>query len=492
MVTIIRNDSMCKIDGEQETEIMQQLDRALSYKILGAEFSTAFKGYENVNGDFISWDGRKHLLLSSGRFAPGLFEKVFEFYKNKGIYVDIVDNRTPKTPLNKIDIIPRLQELKKNPRPYQLEAVEKAISTDRGIIRLPTGSGKSVVAALLTAAIGKKTIIYVIGTDLLYQMRDLFQQVFQTDIGIIGDGLCEIHDINIATVWSIAKALGQKESVSVDDGEEKEKKIDPAKFRKIKELLLSTKTHIYDECHLCSCASVLNISKNIKPEYIYGMSASPWRDDNSDILIESIVGRKIVDLTAKKLIEMGYLVRPDIRFIAPDAYPFKTGKYPKIYSKYIIENEQRNNLIVTATVKLVEQGFKVLTLFSAIKHGDILHEKISKKIPTALLSGHDSSKNREKIKEQFIEGKIKSISASKIFDIGVDIPDASGLICAGGGKSSVRALQRIGRVIRPAPNKDLAAIIDFADQAPYLFDHAERRKEIYSQEFDVKWPNLKK
>src|SRR5690606_21334147 len=97
-------------------------------------------------------------------------------------------------------------------------------------------------------------------------------------------------------------------------------------------------------------------------------------------------------------------------------------------------------------------------------------------------------KIREKIKNDLEEGKIKCIVASRIFDIGLNLPILSGLIIASAGKSSVRALQRIGRVIRPYPGKRFAAVIDFADQAPYLLDHAKRRKEIYETEFEVKWP----
>jgi superfamily II DNA or RNA helicase len=95
------------------------------------------------------------------------------------------------------------------------------------------------------------------------------------------------------------------------------------------------------------------------------------------------------------------------------------------------------------------------------------------------------------VKEKITSGKIKCIVASTIYDIGVDLPILSGLIIAGGGKSSVRALQRVGRVIRLHPSKKQAAIIDFADQAPYLLEHSERRRDILLEEFEVSWPQKK-
>lgn len=47
-------------------------------------------------------------------------------------------------------------------------------------------------------------------------------------------------------------------------------------------------------------------------------------------------------------------------------------------------------------------------------------------------------------------------------------------------------------MIRKHPGKTNAAIIDFADQAPYLLEHSKIRKKIYSEEFDVIWPEEKK
>lgn len=491
MTSIILYDNSCKIVDEGDLDIMKALDDELSFDVPGAEYSKAYKGYHTTSGDFVSWDGKKRLLRSSGKFAYGLFPRVKRFFAEKGIHVSIIDQRSPKQAPNAIDILSNLKALNKEPRPYQIAAAEKTVQNDRGIIRVPTGGGKSLIAALIAAKFGMKTVIYVIGTDLLYQLQKFFVEVFGDEIGIIGDGKCEIRDINIATIWSVGQALGMKKNVSLDDSGEREKKIDPAKFRKIKEMLVTSSVHIMDECHLAACDTVQTISKNIRAEYVYGMSASPWRDDNSDLLIESFLGEKIVDISARELISQGYLVEPIIRFVTPEPYKYKTGKYPRIYSKYIVENEQRNGMVIKGATRLVEQGFVPLVLFHTIKHGDIIFKDLKEKVPTALLSGKDTSKVRERIKGELEDGKLKCIVASKIFDLGIDLPILSGLVIAGAGKSSVRALQRIGRVIRPYEGKQISAVIDFADQAPYLREHAQQRRNIYQWEFDVTWPKEK-
>ena len=467
------------------------MDTELSFKLLGAEFSKAYKGYTNDLGEFVTWDGKRHLLSSSGKFPVGLLPRVMDFYAAKGIHPLIIDERPPIEKSTPTDIADNLRNIGKEARHYQEFAANKAVETDRGIIRLATGGGKTLIAALITAKLGKPTVVYVIGKDLLYQLQDFFSHIFSEPIGIIGDGKCEIRNINIATVWSVGQALGLKGKVTIDDESETEKKIDPDKFRKIKEMLLNSSVHIMDECHLAACDTVQIIARNIRAEYVYGMSASPWRDDGADLLIEAFLGRKIVDVSARELIKQGYLVPPNIRFLAPKPYQFMSGKYPKIYTKYVVENEQRNSMVLRATTSMVEQGFVPLVLFHTIKHGDVLFDKLKNLVPTGLLSGKDSAKQREKIKDELECGKIKCLVASKIFDIGVDLPILSGLVIAGAGKSSVRALQRIGRVIRPYTGKNMSAIIDFADQAPYLIQHAEIRREIYESEFDVTWPKEK-
>ena len=492
MTAIIRYDTGCKIVDEDRVEIFDALDKELSFKLQGAEFSAAYQGYFNDAGEFITWDGRRHLLTSTGRFPAGLLPRVLDFFALRGIEVQVLDERTPKEPADPIDISSNLVKINKVARPYQVLAAEKVIQNDRGVVRMATGSGKTLLSALIVSKIGKKSLILVIGKDLLYQTQTFFKNVFQQKIGIIGDGKFEVHDINIATIWSIGQALGMKKNNnSLDDTNDGEKKIDQSKFSQIKKILLESSTIILDECHLAACDTVQTISRHIKAEYVYGMSASPWRDDGADMLIESFLGRKVVDISARELIDTGYLVEPKIRFLAPAPYPYKSGKYPRIYSKYIVENEQRNQMVVKATTKLVEQGFVPLVLFHTISHGDVLFDQLKQKVPTALLSGKDHQSVREKIKKQLEDGKIKCIVASKIFDIGIDLPIISGLVIAGAGKSSVRALQRIGRVIRPFPGKKMSAVIDFADQAPYLSEHADRRRKIYESEFKVEWPQEK-
>jgi len=65
---------------------------------------------------------------------------------------------------------------------------------------------------------------------------------------------------------------------------------------------------------------------------------------------------------------------------------------------------------------------------------------------------------------------------------GVDIPILSGLVLAGGGKSSIAITQSVGRCLRKYPGKTIAAVVDFYDNVRYLKKHSQIRYKIYKSE----------
>ncbi len=494
MAKILIHQKHAEIQDEPDVGFLWALDRELSFDMQGAKHTVAYRGFFNKDGEFIKWDGKKRMLSEKLHFPIGLLQRVKEFYSKDDRSIEVVDCRPIKVNNSKIDIVSKLKEIGKDPYYYQLEAVEAVNNNDCGIIKLPTGSGKVIVSALITANFGKSTMIYVIGKDLLYQSHKLFSSLFNQKIGIVGDGLCEIHDINIVSIWTVGQAVGlKKNNLSTENDDEAN--LSPQKYKDIREMMSRTKVHIFDECHVAACQTIQSISDNINPEHIYGMSASPWRDDGADMLIECVLGKNIVNISASRLIDEGYLVKPIIKFISvPGMEGIEKQHYQTIYKNYIVNNTIRNSYIVRGTQRLVEQGYQTLVLYNSIAHGQILYEQLKQKLPCMLLSGKDSTEERDLVKKKTESKEIKCVIASKIFDIGVDLPSLSGLVAASSGKSSVRALQRIGRVIRKAgPSKKQAAIIDFLDNAPYLKSHSIERRKIYSSEerFEVQWPEPK-
>ena len=251
---------------------------------------------------------------------------------------------------------------------------------------------------------------------------------------------------------------------------------------------------VIDECQYAASETVQFLhrsSKSARHRFLF--SGTPWRDSGDDILIEAVGGPKIYDMSATKLINQKFLVSPEIHFVSVPIMPRVGKTYHEVYTNYIVENDDRNNLIVDAAKKLVAAGKKVLILVVRVKHGQILMDMMDSEIRCASLDGSNTANDRLGKIEQMKSGELDLLIASKIFDQGVDIPQLDALILAGSGKSSGRALQRIGRVIRTHEGKTNATVVDFYDNAKYLKDHSQKRIDIYKSEsgFKIKLPNLK-
>jgi superfamily II DNA or RNA helicase len=494
MTKIVIKGNTSQIQEESDVEHILALDKHLSFYVQGAEHTAAFRGFFNREGDFVKWDGMKKLLTPTLLFPTGLVQRVQDFYREANREIEIVDKRPAKSVGQPRSILQNLEKIGKTPYPYQLEILDVIDKNDRGIIKVATGGGKSLIAALIAAKLGKKTIVYVIGKDLLYQFHDFFSSIFDEKIGIVGDGKCEIHDINIASIWTVGQAIGMNKKNILLDGDDDEEELGTNKYADILKMMKETKLHIIDECHMSACETIQQVFKHSNAEHLYGLSGSPWRDDGADLLIESILGKYIVNISASRLIGEGYLAQPLIRFRVVPFYHYELEKvYPSVYKKYVVENDIRNGLVLDAAKTMVEKGYQTLVLFNSLKHGKILYKLFQQHMKCALLDGSNSQEERQQVKKDLEEHKIDCVLASRIFDIGVDIPSLSGLVIACGGKSTVKALQRVGRVIRRYPGKTFAVIVDFIDQAPFLETHSKTRYKIYKSEegFDVLWPGKK-
>lgn len=468
---VIKDNKTCKIESIN-VDIINEISDLLSYKQTGSEYTQAYK--------LGAWDGRVRLLTNKNEFKIGLLTKVKQYLDLNKINYNLLDNRKNNKTYNKYN----LKNIGLVPRDYQIRCVDAAKENEIGIIRASVGAGKTYVAALLAAEFNKPTIIYVIGLDLLQQFHDLFSKLFDEEIGWIGNGICKPKRITIASVWTLGSALKMKKNIMSDE-DEYIKELPPSTQDKIKiqKCMKEAAIHIIDECHSCTCETLQQIYKLINPERLYGLSGTPFRDDGSDLLTEAMLGQIIVNVSCSELIERKILAQPVIKFVNTPKYSTSLKTYQEIYKEFIVNNEIRNALIVKNTKTLIEKKYKPLVLFKTIEHGQNLYKLfLENNIRCELLYGNDSLEKRNEIKDKLNNDEIDCIIASTIFDIGLDLPKLSALVLAGSGKSRVRIIQRIGRVIRGFQGKARAAIVDFMDNVKMLDKHSIIRYETYLSE----------
>jgi superfamily II DNA or RNA helicase len=473
MATVIIGNTKCKIMGLDDPEVIRALDLELSYHVQGFQFMRIKN----------NWDGRYRLFDKRHFFPVGLLGKTEKILKRYGVRYNIEDNRynlnygTPMT----VDPDSGFQS-----RDYQLEMVDKAWKAGSGIVRAATGAGKSFVISMLTARFNVKTVVYVIGIELLYQMKATLERAYPgLKVGMVGDGHCDVQKVTVATIWSAATAFNQKvkviDSDNTNDSASKNKNLNK---EAVKKMVRDAEMIIIDECQYAASATVQFLhreSTSAKHRFLF--SGTPWRENGDDILIEAVGGPKIYDVSASRLIDDGWLIPPKIYFLN---VPRKMGvgkTYPEVYQNYIVKNNTRNDLILKAAKKMVNDGRKTLILVTKIEHGKALLELLEKDLRVSSLDGSNRTRDRLAAIAAMKKGDLDILIASKIFDQGIDIPELDGLILAGSGKSRARALQRIGRVIRTnGPDKTNAIVVDFNDQCKYLREHSRIRKNTYATE----------
>ena len=492
MIKIILDNVNCKISGDIDMAILKKMDSEMSYEHPGYRFMSGSRGGYNLSGKYGGWDGRVRLLSKSMKFPIGLLALAKEILDENNIVYEVVDTRRGLdygAPM-------QIDESAFKIRGYQKDAGKCAKENGSGIIRMATGGGKTLVIASIVAEYNIPTIIYVIGVELLYQMKKTMEDAYGVECGLVGGGECDVSKpITIMTVWSAAAAFNKKAKVIENDAtsetSKQTKNINKALVRKKVE---EAQLILVDECQYAASETIQFLHRvSTSARHRFLLSGTPWRDTGDDILIEAVAGRKIYDLNATKLIRLKNLVPPDIHFLDVPAVRSPGSNYHEVYTNYIVENEDRNGLIIKAAKKLVAAGKKVLILVVRVQHGKLLMEKLEDEFSVKYLDGTKSAKKRMQAIQDMRDGNVDILIASKIFDQGIDIPELDALILAGSGKSSGRALQRIGRVIRTAPGKDKAIVVDFFDNCKYLRNHSEARINVYNSEpgFNIKVPKNK-
>ena len=112
-------------------DLKASLERTASYFVKGAQFS------EKVRSG--KWDGRIYLLNAYGRVPTGLAGVLAKVFKEKGYRLLITDRITYPEPKPWKWVGPELRD-------YQVEAVDKCLAARRGIVELPTRTGKTYFA----------------------------------------------------------------------------------------------------------------------------------------------------------------------------------------------------------------------------------------------------------------------------------------------------------------------------------------------------------
>jgi superfamily II DNA or RNA helicase len=245
---------------------------------------------------------------------------------------------------------------------------------------------------------------------------------------------------------------------------------------------------LVSNCQHSSSGTYVETMTLAKNAYIrFGFSATPYRDTSVDNILTAYSGKLICNITASELIRQGFLIRPKIYMIesaGDENYKFVKKTYNKVYEDHIINNENRNELIRDCAIRLIERSKTVLITVTRIIHGETIYKLLEDAGITSLafIRGECSKETRKDLLNKVRQKQLKIIIGTSLADEGLDLPALDAVILAGGGKSLIKALQRVGRALRKYPGKTEAVVIDFYDKVRYLSGHSKKRIRIYESE----------
>ena len=336
------------------------------------------------------------------------------------------------------------------PRGAQIEALyelEKAREegVDKGLVVAATGVGKTYLAAFDSCNF-EKVLFLAHREEILSQARNSFLAVRPgARAGFLTGAVKESNnDLYFATVQTLSR-------------ENNLKNFSEGFFNYI----------VVDEFHHAAANSYLTVINYFNPDFLLGLTATPFRTDNRDIFV--LCGDNVIyELYLKDAIDRDLLV-PFRYYGIHDATDYSQVEYRS--GKYVIEDlerelsrAQRADLVLKKYKKFA--GRRALGFCASIKHADFMAEYFNKKkIPAASVHSGSAVNGYQMERKEAVEAleneKMKVLFVVDIFNEGVDIPSVDTVLFLRPTESFVVFLQQLGRGLRKDDGKSYLTVLDF-------------------------------
>lgn len=485
IVTIASNAVHAKLH-EPTRQVKLEVQRILSYRVEGAEHSTAFKSG--------GWDGRSSFLdFKTGVFPAGFVHFVGAHLRRKGFEVRFVAKPAP-APLGPEN--PKIDSFPEDPRyDYQMEVVRRLVKHKQIIAQVATGGGKSRIARLAFARINRPTLFLTTRGMLMYQMKDTFENDLGVPCSVLGDGQFGHIDkngqqcIKKMSVGMVQTLISRLTLPNVDDvGVDAYNKAVAIKNQTIN-LLAKFEFVILEEAHEASGNSYFEILRHCKnAHYRLALTGTPFMkdDEEANMRLMASSGPIAIKVTEKMLIDRGILATPKFKIVNLKTKPAKllrgTG-WQAAYRLGIVNNDERNQIIVDEVSRAARYGLTSMVLIQQKAHGELLKELLARGVRVEFIQGENDQDERKYQLDRLGRGEIDCLIGTTILDVGVDVPAVGLIVLGGGGKAEVALRQRIGRGLRAkkfGPN--IAFILDFDDPFnSHTKGHALQRFSIINE-----------
>ncbi len=350
------------------------------------------------------------------------------------------------------------------PRVHQKAALAEWIKAGRqGVVCLPTGAGKTILALMAIADVKRPTLVVVPTIDLLQQWHQLMEEFFGISIGMLGGGHKDIQAITVATydsAYLMCEPLGNRFGFLV-----------------------------FDECHHLPSPQYQMIARCSISPFRLGLSATVERTDGKEELIYQLVGDLVYEGTigemVSKVLAPYDVVSIQVELSADEKSDYQ--RYRKIYTNYIrkmridfsypgawqefirlsartpegkaaMEAYRQQKNLAQASEGKVAEIWNILAhhqgdLIIIFTNDNAMAYRIGQEFFLPVITHQTRPKERKRMLAAFRQGEVDVLVTSKVLNEGVDVPEASvGVVVSGSG--AVREhVQRLGRILRHKEGK---------------------------------------
>lgn len=330
-----------------------------------------------------------------------------------------------------------LSETKERPQKSAHEKVRSYLEKyHNGILKAQTGMGKTRVGLSIAHALKRKVLWIAHKEMLLLQAKQSSQDYMPgVRMGWIQQDVYDIQnkDIVFATIQTLIK---RKETMSFED-------------------LDSFGTVIFDECHHYGARTFSKLLQYIRPMYILGLSATPQRSKNVDLIYQQIghvvFESQIPHQTHVKVTVIDYKNNYSQSKLKDKIEKINNKIFRRtVILKWLAKDFKRNNLILDYVCKSLMEGRKTMVLVYGVEHLEHLVEELHKRVQywDAKPSIGRLHGNRSLLKKKDLPQQSECDVIFATLDYareGLDLPDLNTLIFANLDSDPV---QPVGRLLR--------------------------------------------
>lgn len=474
------DNTVCLVKPENAAEILDLEVVREQAKVMapGAKYMYNHKLYIRTKGKK-GWDGKTSIIskphpMNGAQFPTGMLPYMWEQLLTPKRDRTFNDLRVmaPSVGIHRLHSVPL--------RDYQNDALDAALGNTfegmpwpRGVVKIATGGGKTELAVAIYETTQMPTVFIVHRKHLVKQAIDRFKK-YGIIAGQVGDGVFDPdpQGITVATIQTLHNRLKEGDLNKIDQ------------FIKARQLF-------FDEAHLLAAKldkgnQFILLSRQFRHAMLrFGLTATPFmKDQYSNQLLMGVTGDLLFEISNDTLIKAGHLTKPKVTIIKMGSV---TGPrtWPEVYNSCIVLNSDRNKRIIKELKRIPTPA---IVMVNRIAHAKALANLAKTQgLSLPVIRGSTTTEVRADTISNLQSGKIKHIIATVVFDEGLDLPELRSIILAGGGKSKVAMLQRIGRGLRIAKGKRSFALIDFKDTSGHILKrHSKLRREVWVGEgFDI-------